>query len=96
MRALRDIEGILSAMKNLSLVELTKIARFTVTQQELLCSVEETLADFQQFHGAPWIASEESALVMFSSGPSADFAGDSTKRLRRRSIASRPPRRLPS
>ncbi len=53
MRALRDIEGILNAMKNLSLVEITKISRFYITQQELLRSVEETLAAFQQFHGAP-------------------------------------------
>ncbi len=53
MRALKDIEGILNAMKNLSLVEITKISRFYVTQQELLRSVEEALADFQQFHGAP-------------------------------------------
>ena len=53
MRALGDIEGILNAMKNLSLVEMTKISRFYVTQQELLHSVEEALADFQQFYGAP-------------------------------------------
>lgn len=53
LQALRDIEGILSAMKNLSLVEIAKISRFYVTQQELLRSVEEALADFQQFYGAP-------------------------------------------
>jgi F-type H+-transporting ATPase subunit gamma len=53
MRALRDIEGILNAMKNLSLVEITKISRFYVTQQELLHLVEEALADFQQFYGPP-------------------------------------------
>lgn len=53
MRALRDIEGILNAMKNLSLVEITKISRLYITQQELLHSVEEALSDFQQFYGAP-------------------------------------------
>ncbi len=53
MRALKDIEGILNAMKNLSLVEITKVSRLYVTQQELLRSVEEALADFQQFYGAP-------------------------------------------
>ncbi len=46
MRALRDIEGILNAMKNLSLVEMTKISRFYVTQQELLRSVEAALCGF--------------------------------------------------
>ena len=53
MRALKDIEGILNAMKNLSLVEITKVSRLYATQQELLLSVEEVLADFQQFYGAP-------------------------------------------
>ena len=53
MRALRDIEGILNAMKNLSLVEITKVSRLYVTQQELLRSVEEALADFQRFYEAP-------------------------------------------
>ncbi len=51
-RALQDIEGILNAMKNLSLVEITKISRFFVTQQELFGSVEDALADFQHFYGA--------------------------------------------
>jgi F-type H+-transporting ATPase subunit gamma len=53
MRALQDIEEILNAMKNLSLVEITKISRFYVTQQELFRSVEYALADFQQFYGPP-------------------------------------------
>lgn len=53
MRALQDIEGILNAMKNLSLVEMTKISRFYITQQELLRSVEQALADFQHFYGSP-------------------------------------------
>jgi len=53
IRALQDIEGILNAMKNLSLVEITKISRFYVTQRELLSSVGEVLTDFQQFYGAP-------------------------------------------
>ena len=51
MRALQDIEGILNAMKNLSLVEITKISRLYVTQQELFHSVECALADFQHFYG---------------------------------------------
>jgi F-type H+-transporting ATPase subunit gamma len=53
MRALSDIEGILNAMKNLSLVEMTKISRFYTYQQELLRSVGDALSDFQQFYGAP-------------------------------------------
>jgi F-type H+-transporting ATPase subunit gamma len=51
IHALGDIAGILNAMKNLSLVEITKISRFYVTQQELFQAVESALADFQQFYG---------------------------------------------
>ncbi len=51
MRSLQDIEAILNAMKNLSLVEITKISRFYTTQQELFQAVESALADFQQFYG---------------------------------------------
>lgn len=75
MRALKDIEGILNAMKNLSLVEMTKISRFTATQQELLRSVEETLADFQQFHGIPRITSAESARLYVLIGSERGFCG---------------------
>jgi F-type H+-transporting ATPase subunit gamma len=75
MRALREIEGILNAMKNLSLVEMTKIARVTVTQEELLRSVKEALADFQQFHGPPRIASAESARLYVLIGSERGFCG---------------------
>ena len=51
MRSLQDIEAILNAMKNLSLVEITKISRFYATQHELFQAVESALADFQQFYG---------------------------------------------
>lgn len=70
MRALQDIEEILNAMKNLSLVEITKISRFYVTQQESFQSVECALADFQQFYGAPSIAegpAEDSLYVLIGS-----------------------------
>ena len=51
MRSLRDIKSILNAMKNLSLVEITKISKFYATQQELFQTVESALADFQRFYG---------------------------------------------
>ncbi len=76
MRALRDIEGILNAMKNLSLVEMTKISRFYITQQELLHSVEEALADFQQFYGAPAeIRGADSASLYVLIGSERGFCG---------------------
>ena len=75
MRALKDIEGILNAMKNLSLVEMTKIARFTVTQQELLHSVEEALVDFQQFYRASRAGSADGAPLYVLIGSERGFCG---------------------
>jgi len=76
MRALRDIEGILNAMKNLSLVEMTKVSRFCITQQELLLSVKEALADFQQFHGSPAeIRGTDSASLYVLIGSERGFCG---------------------
>ena len=51
MASLREIGSILSAMKNLSLVEITKISRQYLNQQELLQSVKLALADFEHFFG---------------------------------------------
>ncbi len=75
MRALKDIEGILNAMKNLSLVEMTKIARFTITQQELLHSVEEALADFQLFHGISRTGSADGGPLYVLIGSERGFCG---------------------
>ena len=46
MRSLRDIAAILNAMKNLSLVEITKISRFYVVQQELFQTINPPLLIF--------------------------------------------------
>ena len=75
MRALSDIEGILNAMKNLSLVEMTKIAHFYGTQQELLRSVKEALADFRQFYGAPWASGTDSTSLYVLIGSERGFCG---------------------
>jgi F-type H+-transporting ATPase subunit gamma len=76
MRALQDIEGILNAMKNLSLVEITKISRFYVTQQELFGSVEGALADFQHFYGAqPSAASSPGDSLYVLIGSERGFCG---------------------
>jgi F-type H+-transporting ATPase subunit gamma len=52
MASLQEIGSILNAMKNLSLVEITKISRQYLNQQELLQSVKLALADFEHFFGA--------------------------------------------
>lgn len=52
LASLQEIGSILNAMKNLSLVEITKISRQYLNQQELLQSVKSALADFEHFFGA--------------------------------------------
>jgi F-type H+-transporting ATPase subunit gamma len=75
-RSLQDIEAILSAMKNLSLVEITKILRFYVTQQELFQVVEFALADFEMFYGiTPAAAAAASAPVYVLIGSERGFCG---------------------
>lgn len=76
MRSLRDIESILNAMKNLSLVEITKISRFYTTQQELLRTVESALADFQQFYGTvPSAGGPAGGLLYILIGSERGFCG---------------------
>lgn len=65
LRSLRDIESILNAMKNLSLVEITKISRFYATQQELFGTVELALADFQNFYGRGASARRSAAGLLY-------------------------------
>ena len=70
MRSLRDIEAIMTAMKNLALVEITKISRCYATQQELLRMVKCALADFQRFYGTTAnieAAAQESLYVLIGS-----------------------------
>ena len=43
IHALGDIKSILSAMKNLSVIEMNKISRFLLCQQELAHAVEKAL-----------------------------------------------------
>ena len=96
MRALRDIEGILNAMKNLSLVEMTKIAHFYATQQELLRSVKEALADFRQFYGTPWTSGTDKTSLYVLIGSERGFCGGFNetiqKTLETQAIDANPPR----
>ena len=46
LHALRDINGILRAMKNLALMEQQKLARFLTTQRRVVHSIETAAEDF--------------------------------------------------
>jgi F-type H+-transporting ATPase subunit gamma len=85
MRSLQDIDAILNAMKNLSLVEITKISRFYATQQELFRAVESALADFQQFYGvAPRAAQPVADAVFVLIGSERGFCGGFNEAIQKR------------
>jgi F-type H+-transporting ATPase subunit gamma len=85
VRALEDIEGILSAMKNLSLVEIAKISRFYVSQQERLRIVEEALADFQLFYGvAPAVEAPTGGTLYVLIGSERGFCGGFNEAIQKR------------
>ncbi len=47
---LHEINGLMKAMKSLSLVETRKLARFIGHQQRMRAAIEDAAADFLQFH----------------------------------------------
>lgn len=51
--ALEEIKGIMTAMKNLSLLEISKLNRFAATQRQTAVGVEEAVSDFLSFHPVP-------------------------------------------
>jgi len=53
LKALGDIDTILSVMKNLALMEAGKLFRILVAQQEMVTSLEATAADFLAFYPQP-------------------------------------------
>jgi F-type H+-transporting ATPase subunit gamma len=95
MRSLRDIESILNAMKNLSLVEITKVSRFHATERELLRTVESALADFQRFYGSvPGSGGPGGTLLFVLIGSERGFCGGFNeaiqKELERETVAAAP------
>ncbi|HEU5409085.1 MAG TPA: hypothetical protein VFU48_15045, partial [Nitrospira sp.] len=50
LHALRDINGILRAMKNLALMEEQKLTRFLATQRRVVDSIEAAAQDFFAFY----------------------------------------------
>jgi F-type H+-transporting ATPase subunit gamma len=51
--ALEEIKGIVTAMKNLSLLEISKLNRIAAAQRQTAMGVEEAVSDFLSFHPVP-------------------------------------------
>jgi F-type H+-transporting ATPase subunit gamma len=75
-RSLGEIKEIMSAMKNLSLMETYRINRVLDTQRRVLTSIESTAADFLSFHPHLVSREEESQDAYLLVGSERGFCGD--------------------
>lgn len=73
IHALGDIKSILSAMKNLSVIEMNKISRFLLAQQDLARAVEKALGDFESFF--PTTPASSDGLLCILIGSERGFCG---------------------
>ena len=81
LHALRDINGILRAMKNLALMEQQKLAKFLTTQRRVVDSIEAAAEDFFTFY--PEVARRlgKGTSVWLIIGSERGFCGDYNERL---------------
>ncbi|MGD9786972.1 MAG: F0F1 ATP synthase subunit gamma [Sulfuricellaceae bacterium] len=77
---LREISGIMTAMKSLSLVETKKLARFIGHQRRMLTNIEEAAADFLSFFPTGNVEGESPALLLLV-GSERGFCGNFNERI---------------
>lgn len=77
---LKEIRGIMTAMKSLSLVETRKLARFIGHQERMLANVEAATADFARFFPAAADTGAEHAIVLVI-GSERGFCGNFNERV---------------
>lgn len=80
--ALRDINGILGAMKNLALMEQQKLARFLATQRRVVNSIEAAAGDFFTCYPATARRLGKGRSLWLVIGSERGFCGDYNERLR--------------
>ncbi len=76
LRSMGDIAGILSAMKNLALMEIHKLAKFLDSQRRVVEGMEEAAADFFTFYPALLPQPERGRRVYLVFGSVRGFCGD--------------------
>lgn len=78
---LQEIRNIMTAMKNLSLVETHKLARFMAPQHEMLANIEAALSDFRHFHALESRIQPASPAIVLVIGSARGFCGSFNERL---------------
>ena len=81
LHALRDINGILRAMKNLALMEQQKLTRFLTTQRRVVDSIEAAAEDFFTFYPEVALRLGKGTSVWLIIGSERGFCGDYNERL---------------
>jgi F-type H+-transporting ATPase subunit gamma len=82
LHALRDISGILRAMKNLALMEQQKLTRFLLTQRRVVDSIEAAAEDFFTFYPEAARRLGKGTPVWLIIGSERGFCGDYNDQLR--------------
>jgi len=77
---LKEISGIMTAMKSLSLVETKKLARFIGHQRRMLANIEAAAADFLSFFPGEHGVTTQSAIVLLI-GSERGFCGNFNERV---------------
>ena len=83
IRGLTDIGEIMSAMKNLALMETRRLGRFMETQRRVVASVESAADDFARFHPNLLPGEGESRDAYVLVGSERGFCGDFNESLLR-------------
>lgn len=81
VHALRDISGILRAMKNLALMETQKLGRFLTTQRRVVEGIEAAAQDFFAFYPDATRQLGKGQPVWLVIGSERGFCGDYNERL---------------
>jgi len=81
LHALRDINGILRAMKNLALMEQQKLTRFLSSQRRVVDSIEAAAEDFFTFYPEAARQLGKGTPVWLIIGSERGFCGDYNERL---------------
>lgn len=87
MGSLEEIVSILNAMKNLSLVEITKVSRLYLNQQELLQAAEFAIADFQRFFGTAGSETPDGPSLYILIGSERGFCGGFNEAIQQKSAS---------
>jgi F-type H+-transporting ATPase subunit gamma len=76
LHSLNEIKEIMNAMKNLSLMEVHKLARFLESQRKVIESIDAAVTDFLQFHRTLFPSVEKFRELYLLVGSDRGFCGD--------------------